>query len=166
MCTASNLMARRHSSHHKTIDMRQQLVTMLRALILITATGSSFAALPPAPPKCSSAIIKSIDWGAGSNSFGVRCSAEGFCCMLCTGYACNPCITLICCNDSYVVTGLHALRAQHTANLQGYGSTSRDDVHSGCSDTQRQASSCEIGRRQEAGVTQCWSRSTIPTYQT
>ncbi|KAF8062721.1 hypothetical protein HT031_004051 [Scenedesmus sp. PABB004] len=44
-------------------------------LLLLAAAGAAAAALPPAPANCTPAIRAAIDWGAGTNSLGVRAAA-------------------------------------------------------------------------------------------
>lgn len=52
---------------------------MLRVLLVIAAASASHAQLPSAPSKCSAPIIKSIDWGAGTDSFGVSVLPAAVC---------------------------------------------------------------------------------------
>ncbi len=54
---------------HTKVSRRNRALTLV---LWIVHTYAAPEALPSAPSKCTPAIIRSIDWGAGSNSFGVR----------------------------------------------------------------------------------------------
>jgi hypothetical protein len=49
--------------------VRQHIATA--TLLILVAAQLAYGALPGAPPKCTAAVRQGIDWGAGSNSFGV-----------------------------------------------------------------------------------------------
>jgi hypothetical protein len=51
------------------VVVRQHIATA--TLLILVAAEVAYAALPGAPAKCTAAVIRGIDWGAGSNSFGV-----------------------------------------------------------------------------------------------